>query len=813
MATLWHDLRFAVRMSRRNPGFAAAAVLTLALGIGATTAIFSVINGVLLNPLPYPQWEQLVSLRQETRDGQQRSLPYLNFLDYQRDNRTFAAMAGYRQEDFSLTGGGEPERLRGEMVSANFFALLGVKPVIGRVFSADEDLLGGLPAAIISAGFWERRFGSSPEIVGRAIRLDGTNYAIVGVIPLRFSLDRENDVYVPIGQWRDPAFRDRRLSVGMEVVARLNSGVRLDQARADLGAIARTLALAYPEADRDEGIALVSLKKDIVGDIQPLLLLLLGAVGFVLLIACANVANLLLARSTSRTREFAVRTMLGASRASMTRQLLTESVLLAVSGGVLGLLLASLGIRSLLAALPAALPRADEVHLDQTVLGFALIISLLVGIGFGIAPALKASNPNLNETLKQSGRGSSGTRYRLQGIFVGAEMALTFILLVGAGLMVRSLVKLSAVNPGFNPHNVLTFSLSLPTALRTSPDKTRAYIGELHDKLNATPGVEASSVSATSLPLSGDFSVLGFWLAGQPNPTTDHDMNPAIWYAVGPEYFKAMGIPLKRGRLFSSRDDGSSPFVVVVDEMFAHKYFGNQDPLGKRINLMLEFPQAEIVGVVGHVKQFSLDSSAGPPFQAQLYFPFVQFPDKHLQHFAGTTTLVVRTVDAPLAVVSSVRQAIRGMNGEHVMYAEKSMDDVVYHSSAARRFSMTLLEVFAALAVVLTCVGIYGVVSYLVGQRTHEIGVRMALGAQQKDVLKLVLGQSARIVLIGVGTGFGVALGLTHLMASLLYGVSTTDPLTFGVLAILLILVALTASYVPARRATCVDPMVAVRCE
>ena len=812
LETFLQDVRYAIRMLTKSPGFTTVAALTLALGIGANAALFSVVNGVLLNPLPYPQSEQLVSLRQKTVDAQERPLSYPNFVDYERDNRTFTAIAGYRQEDFSLTGEGEPERLRGEMTSASFFPLLGVKPVIGRVFSAEEDLLGGRPVTIISAGFWGRKFAFSPEIVGRTVTLSGTNYTIVGAIPAGFHLDRDNDVYIPLGQWRDQASRDRRISA-MEVVGRLKRGVGLGQARADMEAIARNLGATYPDANRNEGIALTPLKKDIVGDVQPFLLLLLGAVGFVLLIACANVANLLLARSTGRTLEFAVRTALGAGRPRVIRQLLTESVVLAISGGALGLLLASWGTRSMLAALPAALPRSDEVRVDPSVLIFALMISILVGIAFGMAPALKASNPDLHETLKQTGRGSSGARHRLQSIFIGAEIALALVLLIGAGLMIRSLAKLGSVNPGFNPHNVLTFSLSLPAAISASPNKTRAYLRELADKLDAIPGVEASSVSASGLPLSGDFGVFPFWLEGQPKPASQSDMKAALFYPVGPGYFKALGIPLKSGRLLSSRDDEHSPFVVVIDEMLAREYFDNQDPIGKRMNLGLDFPQAEIVGVVGHVKHFSLDSSAGPPFQAQLYFPFAQFPDKHMPHFAATTTFVVRTQDAPLALVSSVRTAIEQMNGEQVMYDEHTMDQVVSNSLAARRFSMILLDFFAAFAVALASVGIYGVVFYLVGQRTHEIGIRTTLGALPKDVLKLVLGQSAKIVFEGVAAGLAGAFALTRLMASLLYGISATDPLTFAGVAVLLTLVALAACYVPARRAPRVDPIVALRCE
>ena len=813
MGTLIQDIRLAIRMLIKNPGFTVVVVLTLALGIGANTALFSIVNGVLLNPLPYPQPDRLVMLYDKPFSSHEQIwVAYPNFQDYQRDNHTFASMAADSEDDFNLTGAAETERLRGDRISASFFPLLGVKPVIGRNFGAEEEHLGAQPVALIGAGFWQRKFGSSREVVGKTITLNGSQYTIVGVIPASFRLDRSNDVYVPLGQWSEPSFRDRNSHM-IEVEGRLKPGVTLAQGQADMDEVGRNLAAAYPAADSDKEIAVVPLKKDIVGDIQPYLLVLLGAVGFVLLIACANVANLVLARSSGRAREFAIRAALGASKPRIIRQLLTESILLAVFGGALGLVVAVWGTQAALSFLPDPLPRAQEIGLDTRVLIFTAAISLLAGILFGLAPALKTSRPNLQETLKEAGRGSSGTRHRAQGIFVAAEMALSLVLLIGAGLMIRSLSRLWSVSPGFNPHNVLTFNLALPAVVGKSPDGLRAYFRQLHEKLATIPGVQASSLFAGSLPMMGD-AAWPFWIDGEPKPVSENDMKLAIWYSVEPEYFTAMQIPLKRGRLLTSKDDEHAPFVIVVDEIFARKYFGNQDPVGKRINFAKERPQAEIVGVVGHVKHWGLDAGSRETIPTQFYAPFLQLPDNSMSWWATTSvTVVMRTQGAPLGLVGSIRQTMKQMNSEQVIYDEEPVDNILSRSLASRRFSMILLDVFAALALALSCVGIYGVVSYLVGRRTHEIGIRIALGANRSDVLRLVLGEGVKMALIGVAVGLAAAFALTRLMANMLFDVSTTDPLTFGSVAILLTLVALAACYIPARRAMRVDPMIALRYE
>ena len=618
-------------------------------------------------------------------------------------------------------------------------------------------------------------------------------------------------MYVPIGQWNEPTFRDRSRGGGLGAVGRLKSGVTFEQAKADMDALGQHLAEEYPGADKGTGITLIPLKQDVVGEIRPFLLLLLAAVGFVLLIACVNVANLLPARSMARTQELAIRSALGASQGRMVRQLLTESLLLALAGGGLGLLLAAWGLKGALNVLPDALPRAEEVHLDGRVLLFMLAVSALAGILFGLAPALKNSQSDLQETLKEGGRGASGTRHRAQRVFVVVEMALALVLLAGAGLMIRSLTKLWRVDPGFNPHNVLTFGMSFPSEIKT-PEAIRAHWRQIDDSLDAIPGVEAASLSAGSSPLKSDRD-LPFWLEGQPKPASQADMKSTLYYLVQPDYLKVMKIPLQGGRFLLPQDNEHSPLVTVIDERFAQLYFHGQDPVGKRINFEPLDTAAEVVGVVGHVKQWSLDESPTTVEQAQCYFPIAQLPDRFIPLVAGRVGVTVRTQGSPLAEVSSIRRALSQINSQQVMYQTETIDEIISDSLAARRFSMILLGIFAALALVMSCVGIYGVISYLVGQRIHEIGIRMALGAERGDVLRMVLGEGAKMAVVGVVIGLVAALGLTRLIAKMLFGVSAHDPLSFAGVAGLLILVALAASYIPAWRATKVDPMVALRYE
>jgi predicted permease len=822
--TAARDLRYAARTLRKNPGFTVVAILTLALGIGANTALFSVVNGVLLNPLPYPHAEQLVTLHESKPNFETGSISYPNFRDWQKDNHSFSSIAIARGYSYSLTGLGEAEQVQARFISSDFFPLLGVNPVVGRTFVSGEDEIGAAPIAMISAGLWNRKFGSSPAALGKSITLDGRDYAIVGVVPanfelfLRISRVRVADVYVPIGQWNNPLLPKRDAGLGVHGVGRLKPGVTIEQARADMDQISRNLAASYPDTNKGIGASLIPFRDDMVGNVQPILLVLLGAVGFVLLIACVNVANLLLARSTGRTREFAIRAALGAGRGRLIGQLLTESILLALAGGALGLLLAQWATRALLILLPTELPRAGEIRLDAHVLIFTAVISLLAGILFGLAPALKTSHLCLHETLKESGRGSSGARQSAHSIFVVIEMAMALVLLIGAGLMVRTLAHLWSVQPGFNPANVLTFGLSLrPSMMTASPDAIRADIRRVHDKFSSTSGVQAVSLSWGAFPMGSDDELL-FWLDSQPKPSSENDMNWTLRYIVEPDYLKTMGIPLERGRFFSPQDNEHAPHVAVIDDVFARKFFGDANPLGKRINFndgasQTEDNKAEIVGVVGHVKQWGLDADDTNQVRAQAYMPLMQLHDDAIKLTPSGLDVIARADGTQPALFDSLRRVSRQMSVDQVISGAQTMNDVISDSLAMRRFSMILFGVFATLALVLSSVGIYGVISYLVGQRIREIGIRIALGAGRADVMRLVLGHGVKMACIGVVIGLAASLGLTRLMAKMLYGVSPTDPLTFAGVGTLLTLVALAACYIPARRAMRVDPIVALRYE
>ena len=818
MGVLIQDLRYAVRLLLKNPGFTLVAILTLAIGIGANTAIFSVVDGVLLRPLPYPEPDKLIALSEKTANFESSSISYPNFLDWQRRNASFSAMAAYRQDDYSLTGSGESERVRVAMISHGFFEILGVNPVLGRLFTADEDRLGTTRVVLIGGGLWQRKFGSSPDIVGKTLMLNGESYTVVGVIPRSFHLDAVNlddikDIYIPIGQYADPLFQQRDVHEGMRAIARLKPGVTLAAARADMDGIASELASEYPDADKGAGIRASLLKDSIVSQVQSFLWVLLGAVGFVLLIACVNVANLQLSRATSRAREFAIRAALGAGQSRVIRQLLTESILLALAGGALGLILAGWATQAAIRLVPETLPRAQEIGLDGRVLMYTLVASVVAGVLFGLAPALRTARPNLQDTLRESGRGGSGARHRAQGVFVAVEMAMALVLLIGAGLMIRSLVDLWNVQPGFNPQGVLTFGVAMSPAFGATPVSQRAAIRTLDERLRAVPGLEAVAPTFGSLPMNGD-NELPFWPADQPRPTNESEMHQSLFYLTSSEYLNAMEIPLLRGRFLAADDNEHSPAVVVVDDSFAKQYFPNQDPIGKRIHVGIFEMDPQIVGIVGHVKHWGLDTDgdAKHPIRAQAYMAMMQIPDRLWVGALGTN-VVVRTKGSPTAAVPAIREAIEKMNSENVVYDTKPMEEIVGDSLAGKRFTMILLSVFAAIALLLSSIGIYGVISFVVGQRTHEIGIRIALGAQRSDVLQLMLGEGMKMALVGVGIGLVVALGLTRLMVGMLYGVSGTDPITFAGVAVVLAGVALTACYIPSRRAMRVDPIVALRYE
>ncbi|MGH9636220.1 MAG: ABC transporter permease [Candidatus Angelobacter sp.] len=826
LKSLPQDLRYGSRVLVKSPGFSLIAILTLALGIGANTAIFSVVNGVLLNPLPFHDPHQLVSMFQEMPNFKNGSISYLNFTDWRRMNTTFAAMAAYRSTGFNLSGNGEPERLHGEMISAGFFEILGVNPVMGRTFTTDEDRLGANPTVMITEGLWQRKFGGRKDIIGQRMVLDDVGRTIVGVVPSSFHLHIQNfqrggspnEVYVPVGEYNEPKFyNDRAAGWGLDAIGRLKPGVSLQQARQDMERVSRDLTEAYPDVNTGKKAYLLSLKDEMIGDMGPILFVLLGAVAFVLLISCVNVANLLLARSTARQNEFAIRLALGAGQPRVIRQLLTESLLLSLIGGALGLLVAQFGTRAALAAVPRTLSRAEDIGLDLRVLLFTFVLSILAGIIFGLMPAWKAAQGSVSRQLIESGRALAGARGGAQSVFVVGEMAMALILLIGAGLMIRTLVHLWGSDPGFNPKNLLTLELSGPASYKGgSPDAIRSAYRQIQDKLASTPGVKAASLSWGAHPMQGDDEDF-FWIVGRPKPDHPGDFPMLIEYDVEPDYLKVMQVPLKRGRFFTAADNEHTAAVAVIDQSMADKYFPGQDPIGQYIDLntnpssLEKFPNPQIVGIVGHVNQWGLDSNGPDALHAQMYLPLMQIPDKELQRAGVATDVFVRMQGAGSSNLAALRSRLLEFNSGMVVHNPENMEKTVADSISNKRFTMTLLGVFALLALLLASIGIYGVLSYMVGQRSKEIGVRMALGAQKLDVLRMILKDGARMTLAGILIGLVGALVLTRLMRSMLYGVKPTDPLTFICVAALLCAIALLACYLPARRAMKVDPMEALR--
>ena len=826
LTSLPQDLRYGFRVLAKSPAFSLIAILTLALGIGANTAIFSVVNGVLLNPLPFRQPEQLVSLFQKIKNFDNGSISYPNFKDWQRMNTTFAGMAAYRSVGFNLSGNGEPERLRGEMISAGFFEILGVNPILGRTFTVDEDHIGANPTVMITEGLWQRKFGGRKDIIGQRMILDDVGRTIVGVIPSSFHLRVQNfqrggplnDVYVPVGEYNEPKFySDRAAGWGLDAIGRLKPGVTLQQAREDMEQVSRDLSAAYPDVNSGKKANVLSLKDEMVGNMGPILFVLLGAVAFVLLISCVNVANLLLARSTARQNEFAIRIALGAGQHRVIRQLLTESLLLSLIGGALGLVVAKFGTAATLAAVPRTLPRAEDIGLDPRVLLFTFALSLLAGIIFGLMPAWKASQGSVSRQLIESGRALAGARGGAQSIFVIGEMAMALVLLIGAGLMIRTLVSLWQSDPGFNPKNVLTLELSGPASFKAgSADSIRSAYRQIHDKLASTPGVEAVSLSGGAHPMGSDDENF-FWVVGRPKPAHPGDYPMTIEYDVEPDYLKVMQIPLKRGRFFTAADNEHTAAVAVIDESMAEKYFSGQDPIGQYIDLntnpsaLDKIPNPQIIGVVGHVNQWGLASDGPDALHAQIYLPLAQISDKEIKRAGVASDAFVRLQSAGASNLTALRSRILEYNAAMVVHNPEDMEKTVADSISNKRFTMTLLGVFALLALLLASIGIYGVLSYMVGQRTKEIGVRLALGAQKFDVLRMVLKDGARMTLVGILIGLVGALALTRLMRTMLYGVRPTDPFTFVSVAAVLGAVAMLACYLPARRAMKVDPMEALR--
>jgi putative ABC transport system permease protein len=810
------DLRFGARMLSKSPGFTIVAVLTLALGIGANTAVFSVVYAALLRTLPYAQPNRLMTLGEVRPQQDAAASPadswyasYPDYLDWARHTKTFQSLAGFSRDGFVFRGDGEPRILFGVQTTPNFFSTLGVKPLLGRAFVAGEDVASGPKVAILSYNFWESQFDHDPNIIGRSIRLDANSVNIVGVLPRNFEFAPGHDANLWVPFHLGQGMATRRNLRWMPVIGRLAPGVTSGQARTEMDAINARLATAYPKENAAIRVAMVPLSDRIVGQVRPLLLVLFSAVGLVLLIACANVANLLTVRASGRRREFLIRAALGASRRRLASQLLAESMILAVAGGAFGFLIAQWGTAALIAAIPRALldsmPFLRDAHVSPVVFGFLCAIALLTGIGFGLAPALQVSSQRAGDALKEESRGSAGaTRTRLRDTLVVAEVAFSLVLLVGAGLMVRSLVALLNHNPGFDTRNLLTFSVYLPD--NSYPKDADAIRFEKHfmDLVGALPGV-VGIASNNALPLTGGGPTVRFVIEGQP-AVTGHEEESNI-REVSPGYCSLLRIPLRVGRFFNnSADSATTPLHVIVNEAWVKRYLPGTDPIGKRIKFTWSPTQKyrQIVGVVGNDADTSLDS----PEEPILFLPFDQSTDSYINY-------AVRTAGNPAAAVGAIRAALREVDPKLFLIKPLAMDQIIAQSPSVflRRYPSYLIGSFAGLALILATVGLSGLVSYSVSQRTRELGIRVALGAQTGDVMRLVLVQGVRLTLIGVGAGIVAALLLAQLMRALLFGVTALNPLPYAGASLVLAVVALAACYIPARRATRVDPMVALRHE
>ena len=809
MQSFLRDLRYAIRVMAGNRAFSAAAIIVLALGIGANSVIFSVVNAVLLSSLPYPDADRIVMVFESDRQRQtQEAVSAANFLDWREQNQVFESIAAFREENMSLTGADRPERIPSVIATADLFSVLGVKPMLGRVFRTDEENLRSSRVAVISQGLWERRFGADPNIIGQKITVNGEPLMIIGVMPGSFRFPSETDLwisprYVVPEHILRPSIdmTTSRDSHYLNAIARLKPGITIRQAGAEMDTIANRLEKLYPGDNEGRGVSLTTIREDVVGKIRPTLLVLFGAVGFVLLIACGNVANLLLARGASRQKEMAIRTALGASRFRLIRQLLTESALLAIGAGALGILLALWGINALVALIPADITPTKGIQIDTVVFGFTLVLSLITGLVFGVVPAWQATRGELNESLKDGGRGSSGglRRSRVRSVLIVSEIALSLVLLIGAGLMIKSFIRLVHVNPGFETGHIATMRLSLPAAQYQTAPKRAMFFQQVITGLQGFSGIQSAG-AISRLPLTSGNSSRGFNIEGH---AESNDSVNIDYRVISPDYFRSMGIRLVKGRDIDDHDNNPSSGVVIINETMARLFWPNETALGQRVRLEGdENPWMEVVGIVADVKHFGLESQTKP----EIYVPYFIDPWPFM-------TIVVRSSSDLASLSAAIRDQVWSVDKDIPIPNIRTMDQLLSTSVARPRFNMLLLGVFAVIALVLSAVGVYGVMSYSVVQRTHEIGIRMALGAAKPDVLKLVVVQGLKLLLIGIGLGLLAALALTRVLTSMLFGVEPTDPATFAMISVLLACVALTACIVPARRATKVDPIVALRYE
>jgi len=807
MESLFKDIRYGFRMLLKKPGFTAVAALTLALGIGANTAIFSVVNAVLLRPLPYREPARLVEIWETNplKGWVDAPAAPANFYDWEQQNDVFEGMANYAPGpgNLALTGYGEPERLRGQRISGNLFSVLGVEASLGRTFLPEETWKGKNEVVILSHGLWKRRFGADPNLNGQTIALDGKNYTVVGIMPEGFYFPtKEVDLWVPWGLDPTQISKLRRPHF-MRVVARLKSGKTLAQAQTEMNTIAARLEEEYPGTNVKMGAGLGLLHDWTVTDTRLPLLILLGAVGFILLIACANIANLLLARAATRMREMAIRTALGAGRSRLVRQLLTESLVMSVGGGALGLLLAVWGKELLLAFSPGNIPRFDEISVDASVFSFTLGITFLTTLVFGLVPALTSSKIDLTLSLKDGGQkgGGDARHNRARNLFVVLEVAFALMLLIGAGLMIKSFVRLQRVDPGFDPDNILALQISLPMSKYKEDPQLIAFYQQALERIKSLPGV-ANAGLTIALPSQGPAWTSDFTIEGRSPEDYGKEVRHNV---VSPDYFRTMRVPLASGRMFTDYDSKDHPLVVVINEALARGFFSNEDPIGKRLKFSKPEVEDDWITIVGVVKNEKLEGLAAE-VKPEVYQPFPQSANDFVN-------LVVRTETDPRALTTAVRREISALDKDVPIFNITTMKEVLYESVARERFTVLLLTIFAGVALILSAVGIYGVMSYAVTQRTHEIGIRMALGANTTDVLRLVVRQGIKLTLAGIGAGIAGAFALTRLMENLLFGVGATDPLTFTVISVLLTFVALLACWLPARRAAKVDPMIALRYE